>query len=74
MEDNTPSVRNLLVAISLAKAAAISTTTITALKITGQINWDWAWVLSPVWIPVTFNFIYAILCGVVIGFSRMNSN
>jgi hypothetical protein len=23
------------------------------LKLTGQIDWDWLWVLSPIWLPFT---------------------
>lgn len=25
-----------------------------ALKLTGQIDWNWIWVLSPIWISVSF--------------------
>ncbi len=25
-----------------------------ALKLTGQIDWNWIWVLSPIWISIPF--------------------
>ena len=25
-----------------------------ALKLTGYINWSWIWVLSPIWISISF--------------------
>ena len=25
-----------------------------ALKLTGYINWSWIWVLSPIWITISF--------------------
>lgn len=25
------------------------------LKLTGNIDWDWAWVLSPFWIPIALS-------------------
>ena len=25
-----------------------------ALKLTGQIDWNWFWVLSPIWISISF--------------------
>lgn len=25
-----------------------------ALKLTGQIDWNWIWVLSPIWISISF--------------------
>jgi hypothetical protein len=35
------------------------------LKLTGHINWSWVWILSPIWISVSFVFaiilIYAII-------------
>ena len=32
-----------------------------ALKLCGQINWSWLWVLSPLWI----SFAVAIVCGLL---------
>lgn len=31
------------------------------LKLTGQIDWDWLWVLSPLWLPIT------IVLGIIVG-------
>lgn len=39
------------------------TTLFVGLKLTGQIDWSWWWVLSPIWIP----FIIAVLTLVIIG-------
>ena len=32
-----------------------------ALKLTGQIDWNWIWVLSPVWISISFLAVLAIV-------------
>lgn len=31
------------------------------LKLTGNINWSWLWVLSPIWISVVLSIILVIL-------------
>lgn len=31
------------------------------LKLTGTITWSWAWVLSPIWIPLAISIIWGIL-------------
>lgn len=31
------------------------------LKLTRQINWSWWWVTSPLWIPIAFLVLVAIL-------------
>ena len=31
-----------------------------ALKLTGQIDWNWIWVLSPIWISILFLVVLAI--------------
>jgi uncharacterized protein (DUF983 family) len=31
------------------------------LKLTGNINWSWLWVLSPIWISVVLSIILAII-------------
>jgi uncharacterized protein (DUF983 family) len=31
------------------------------LKLTGNINWSWWWVLSPIWISVVLSIILAII-------------
>jgi ABC-type antimicrobial peptide transport system permease subunit len=35
------------------------------LKLTGYIDWHWAWVLSPLWIPIAavLGILAIILCG-----------
>ena len=32
-----------------------------ALKLTGQIDWNWIWVLSPIWISISFLAVLAVL-------------
>ena len=32
------------------------------LKLTGHIDWDWLWVLSPLWLPLTI--VLGIIAGV----------
>ena len=31
------------------------------LKLLHKISWSWFWVLSPIWIPLSVSFIFAIL-------------
>ena len=31
------------------------------LKLTGQIDWNWIWVLSPIWISISFLAVLAIV-------------
>ena len=39
-----------------------------ALKLTGQIDWNWIWVLSPIWISISF---LAVLVIVILLISRI---
>ena len=39
-----------------------------ALKLTGQIDWNWFWVLSPIWISISF---LAVLVIVILLISRI---
>ena len=32
-----------------------------ALKLTGRIDWNWIWVLSPIWISVSFLAVLAVV-------------
>ena len=32
-----------------------------ALKLTGQSDWNWIWVLSPIWISVSFLAVLAVV-------------
>lgn len=36
-----------------------------ALKLTGYINWSWVWVLSPVWIVLSFIAVMACISGLI---------
>nr|DAT56980.1 MAG TPA: transmembrane protein [Caudoviricetes sp.] len=31
------------------------------LKLTGNIDWSWWWVLSPIWIPLILVFVFAFI-------------
>lgn len=35
------------------------------LKLTGYINWSWVWVLSPIWIVLSFIAIMACISGLI---------
>lgn len=35
------------------------------LKLTGNINWSWWWVTSPLWIPITLGVITLGIVGLV---------
>jgi CHASE2 domain-containing sensor protein len=35
------------------------------LKLTGQINWPWVWVVAPFWIPIAFSLIILLLASVL---------
>lgn len=35
------------------------------LKLTGNIDWSWWWVLSPLWIPFVIVILLAILIGIL---------
>ena len=35
------------------------------LKLTGFINWSWIWVLSPLWLPLTFVLAITVLCLII---------
>lgn len=37
------------------------------LKLTHQVEWSWLWVLSPLWIPIAFVLIIAILAFLIYG-------
>ncbi len=38
-----------------------------ALKLTGQVNWSWWWVLSPVWITIV---LVILIFGLILWFKR----
>jgi hypothetical protein len=43
-----------------------------ALKLTNQIDWDWIWVLSPLWLPVAIILIiFASIFGAAIFLASM---
>ena len=46
--------------VGLGFAEALTLVFIT-LKLTGQINWNWIWVLSPIWISISFLAVLAVV-------------
>ena len=42
------------------------------LKLTGNIDWSWWWVTSPLWIPLTFGIIIVGIAGLVISLIHRN--
>ena len=41
------------------------------LKLTGEINWSWWWVTSPLWIPVCIVFVVFIIAAFVLGIKEL---
>lgn len=35
------------------------------LKLTHVINWPWIWVLSPLWISVIVNLVFAVILAII---------
>jgi hypothetical protein len=44
------------------------------LKLVGVIDWSWAWVCSPLWIPIAFVLAVAFLIGVGMLVRKLFSN
>ena len=45
------------------------------LKLTGYISWSWTWVLSPLWIPLSFALAaFVVLCVVAILVGGLGDN
>lgn len=41
------------------------------LKLTGEIDWSWWWVTSPLWIPVGIVFVIFIIATFVLGIKEL---
>ena len=41
------------------------------LKLTGEIDWSWWWVTSPLWIPVGIVFVIFIIAAFVLGIKEL---
>jgi membrane protein YdbS with pleckstrin-like domain len=42
------------------------------LKLTGNIDWSWWWVTSPLWIPLAFIVIALFIIGVFVVIAKRN--
>ncbi len=42
-------------------ALALLTLVFVVLKITGNINWSWWWVFSPLWLPMSIGLILLLI-------------
>lgn len=41
------------------------------LKLTGDIDWSWWWVTSPLWIPIAIVIVFIILGTIITGISEI---
>lgn len=41
------------------------------LKLTGEIDWSWWWVTSPLWIPVAIVFAVFIIAAFILGIREL---
>ncbi|MCL2001742.1 MAG: hypothetical protein FWG74_09925 [Planctomycetes bacterium] len=35
------------------------------LRLAGVIDWHWAWILSPIWIPMALGLVMGVVAGIV---------
>lgn len=47
--------------------AGLLTLLFIGLKLSGNIDWSWVWVLSPLWIGMAFGVLVALTCLVCMG-------
>lgn len=40
------------------------------LKLTGDIDWSWWWVMSPLWIPIAIGIVFIILGIIILGIKK----
>ena len=45
--------------------SSLLTTLFIGLKLTGHIDWNWIWVLSPIWIPLILVLTILIIVSIV---------
>lgn len=45
--------------------------TLTALRLTGRIDWPWVWVLAPAWVPVA---LVACICAYAVILSKIEES
>ena len=41
------------------------------LKLTGNIDWTWLWVLSPIWIPISGCLFALTFLGILLGIAKI---
>lgn len=44
------------------------------LKLTDNINWDWWWVLTPLWIPVLIAAVIVLISSIYLGIKESLNN
>lgn len=41
------------------------------LKLTGDIDWSWWWVTSPLWIPVVIVLVFLVIVALILGLKEL---
>lgn len=41
------------------------------LKLTGDIDWSWWWVTSPLWIPVAIVLVFLVIVALILGLKEL---
>lgn len=59
------------VVIFLATLACAGSIALTALKLTGVVDWAWLWVLSPLWGVFSATLLFALLFGLAAAFAAI---
>ena len=41
------------------------------LKLTGNIDWSWWWVTSPLWIPIVIVLVFLVIVALILGLKEL---
>lgn len=58
---------NTRMTVSTIGICDVLTIVFVVLKLTGNIDWSWIWVLSPLWIPLALVLVFIGLAGLAVG-------
>ena len=58
MSNNSGNISSLMIAV---RFFSILTILFIVLKVIGEIDWPWIWVLAPAWIPMLLWFIFVVI-------------